>query len=608
MGVKAKEVHGVVRDAVSDVGGVTELGKALKSMADLELRNKANEETISKLENEVVSLKSKMEMQAVNIVGGFGCVVKVKDDEIRKLENENKGLWQTISMLIDQLADQQVHTVTQAYRKNTPLDCRDVGASHCEGGSGFDVTVVHDVTPIRVGVNAGVSVENVTVHTVFDSSPVPKRSVGDVNLTDFEVGLFLNKGEGVRNSFVRNLKNKVRKELRLKDYEYQVVGDQEKKAVTHGCKCVVMGKSIVKDTVVDVDTVGVAASKWSGFELNNRFGVWKMLTFDEKEKIMKAYERNGDGAVMWASGESGVAVYFTDVKSLVRGESICGNVIDAYAETLVTEQAHVCAGDALADKSYFFSSICMKERVSSVMKRSLRADGIDEVSIAETFNHPLEAVEDCPQQKADSLDCAVIVCAVMRQYVHHVDVARSLQGTNGIVLRANMEFHLKMVKRAMQHTSAISSSSVSCSDTDKGSRHNSVVPSSASLSTRHGLSSTNAALLPSLRSSNNDLSKRDIGMSSAHCAEESSSRCELVKNYAQPSDQKTLKVQINVGSDNLSTQKNAEIYTGLGLDILPSSSLNESPTDSEGFSHEPLDAPDESPTSILQVSHVLVSV
>ncbi|KAF5939352.1 hypothetical protein HYC85_023611 [Camellia sinensis] len=208
------------------------------------------------------------------------------------------------------------------------------------------------------------------------------------------------------------------------------------------------------------------------------------------------------------------------------------------------------------------------------------------------------------------------------------------------------EFHLKMVERAMQHTSAISTSSVSCSDTDKvwtkfggygsflptyqrspvwsrpisppknhnystpkssnilhleGSRHNSVVPSSASLSARHGLSSTNAALLHSLRCSNNDLSKRDIGMSSAHCAEESSSRCELAKNCAQPSDQKTLKVQIKVGSDNLSTQKNAEIYTSLGLDISRSSSLNESPTGSEGFSHEPLDAPEESPTSILQI-------
>ncbi|CAL5397529.1 unnamed protein product [Camellia sinensis] len=128
-----------------------------------------------------------------------------------------------------------------------------------------------------------------------------------------------------------------------------------------------------------------------------------------------------------------------------------------------------------------------------------------------------------------------------------------------------------------------------------------MIPSSASLSVRHGSSSTNAALLPSLRSFNNDSSKRDIGMSLEHCVDESSSRCELVKNCAQLSDQKTLKVRTKVGSDNLSTQKNAEIYTGLGLDISPSSLLNESPTNSEGFSREPLDAPEESPTSILQI-------
>ncbi|CAL5361482.1 unnamed protein product [Camellia sinensis] len=78
---------------------------------------------------------------------------------------------------------------------------------------------------------------------------------------------------------------------------------------------------------------------------------------------MTAYERNSDGAVMSDGGESGVAVYFTDIKSLVQGESICGIVIDAYAETLVIEQAHVCAGDTLADKSYFFSSICMVRKV-----------------------------------------------------------------------------------------------------------------------------------------------------------------------------------------------------------------------------------------------------
>ena len=77
------------------------------------------------------------------------------------------------------------------------------------------------------------------------------------------------------------------------------------------------------------------------------------------------------------------------------------------------------------------------------------------------------------------------------------------------------------------------------------------------------------------------------------------------KKPSSASDQKTLKVRIKVGSDNLSTRKNAAIYSGLGLDDSPSSSLDESPSESEGISHERQDAPFESPTSILQVNNLL---
>lgn len=77
------------------------------------------------------------------------------------------------------------------------------------------------------------------------------------------------------------------------------------------------------------------------------------------------------------------------------------------------------------------------------------------------------------------------------------------------------------------------------------------------------------------------------------------------KKPTSVSDQKTLKVRIKVGSDNLSTRKNAAIYSGLGLDDSPSSSLDDSPSESEGISHERPDAPFESPTSILQVNHLL---
>lgn len=89
-------------------------------------------------------------------------------------------------------------------------------------------------------------------------------------------------------------------------------------------------------------------------------------------------------------------------------------------------------------------------------------------------------------------------------------------------------------------------------------------------------------------------------------AEESTLICENLKKPASSSDQKCLKVRIKVGSENLLTQKNAEIYSGLGLDVSPSSSLDDSHDDSEGLSHDLWDASAESPTSIIQVSHAPV--
>ncbi|CAK9178035.1 unnamed protein product [Ilex paraguariensis] len=136
----------------------------------------------------------------------------------------------------------------------------------------------------------------------------------------------------------------------------------------------------------------------------------------------------------------------------------------------------------------------------------------------------------------------------------------------------------------------------------EGVRHNSVVSSNASVSATHGLASASSVLLPAVRvSSVKDLVNQDLCMSSAHCADVPISTCELMTNSANPSDQRTLKVRIKVGSDNLSTQKNAEIYSGLGLDVSPCSSLDGSPIGSHRFSHEHPNGPDESPTSILQI-------
>ncbi|KAK6940935.1 Zinc finger, CW-type, partial [Dillenia turbinata] len=101
----------------------------------------------------------------------------------------------------------------------------------------------------------------------------------------------------------------------------------------------------------------------------------------------------------------------------------------------------------------------------------------------------------------------------------------------------------------------------------------------------------------------NDFVKRDACLSMTHSSQDSSLKCLPSKKVSHAPDQKSLKVRIKVGVDNLSTQRNAAIYSGLGLDVSPSSSLDDSPAESEGLSHDQQDicAPDESPTSILQI-------
>nr|KJB23213.1 hypothetical protein B456_004G086900 [Gossypium raimondii]KJB23215.1 hypothetical protein B456_004G086900 [Gossypium raimondii]KJB23219.1 hypothetical protein B456_004G086900 [Gossypium raimondii]KJB23220.1 hypothetical protein B456_004G086900 [Gossypium raimondii] len=130
-------------------------------------------------------------------------------------------------------------------------------------------------------------------------------------------------------------------------------------------------------------------------------------------------------------------------------------------------------------------------------------------------------------------------------------------------------------------------------------RLNSVCSSSGSQSLRPGLPSNFETLRKT--STVNDSIKQGVNLTSAH-VDELASRCEFAsKKAASLSDPNTLKVRIKMGSGDLSTQKNAAIYSGLGLDVSPSSSLDQSPSESEGMYQESQEPLTESPTSILRL-------
>ncbi|KAG1338629.1 hypothetical protein COCNU_04G009350 [Cocos nucifera] len=87
-------------------------------------------------------------------------------------------------------------------------------------------------------------------------------------------------------------------------------------------------------------------------------------------------------------------------------------------------------------------------------------------------------------------------------------------------------------------------------------------------------------------------SKKDMGTRAQN--NESIPQHDSLNEPVNGSDQKTLKVRIKVGPDNILARNNAAIYSGLGLDMSPSSSLEDSPDVSGGLSPE-------SPWTILQV-------
>uniref|UniRef100_A0A7N0U3Z6 CW-type domain-containing protein n=1 Tax=Kalanchoe fedtschenkoi TaxID=63787 RepID=A0A7N0U3Z6_KALFE len=132
----------------------------------------------------------------------------------------------------------------------------------------------------------------------------------------------------------------------------------------------------------------------------------------------------------------------------------------------------------------------------------------------------------------------------------------------------------------------------------EGGFHNITIQASAPLPI-HCPDVDNSRTLSSTKPlSTHDPVKLDAGTVNRQ-AEELTHRAEASKKSTLP-DQKKLKVRIRVGSDNLSTQTKAELYSGLGLDASPSSSFEDSP-ESEGWSREPHDPPVESPNSILHI-------
>lgn len=123
------------------------------------------------------------------------------------------------------------------------------------------------------------------------------------------------------------------------------------------------------------------------------------------------------------------------------------------------------------------------------------------------------------------------------------------------------------------------------------------VPSSTCLQT----ASIPAQSIHTLRAHSVDYSmKKDVAISANAVAERCLLNDDNTNKLGNSNDQRSLKFRIKMRS-NIPVQKNIAIYSGLGLDDSPSSSMGNSPEEDECMPPLSQDTAEESPTGIIQV-------
>lgn len=137
--------------------------------------------------------------------------------------------------------------------------------------------------------------------------------------------------------------------------------------------------------------------------------------------------------------------------------------------------------------------------------------------------------------------------------------------------------------------------------------HNRKAPTNVPHPSRIENASHSSHLFRDLReASANDSVKKEEGISSCDQAERCTLKDDTTKNTENSTDQRTLKLRIKMKS-NILAQKNAEIYSGLGLDDSPSSSMDNSPVESEGMPPVSQESDADSPTGMIQVGELFYS-
>ncbi|GMP77262.1 hypothetical protein CsSME_00033587 [Camellia sinensis var. sinensis] len=269
-------------------------------------------------------------------------------------------------------------------------------------------------------------------------------------------------------SRVKRIKQKVRTEHRLDEFEYPNLPGQKKGK--EGAQQKSHAVQIAQD--LDKQPPKKQPTKSKKLSLNNKLKVWANMNKLNKQKVQNLHKNGGDELLVWRGDSKTKHVYFDDIIHLIKEESITNNVIDAYGEILLELQGLV--NPSLEDSSFIFTSTCLKiiEQYPPHKRNKLIDVHIKEYQGQRFLIFPLHdnfhwtivvydvkenrdyitalvhnirpssplwtnlssqntsktiiSVDICPQQASNSVDCGPAVCYIMRAHVYREDIVASL--------------------------------------------------------------------------------------------------------------------------------------------------------------------------------------
>ncbi|CAL5386414.1 unnamed protein product [Camellia sinensis] len=155
-------------------------------------------------------------------------------------------------------------------------------------------------------------------------------------------------------SRVKRIKQKVRKEHRLDEFEYPNLPGQKKGK--EGAEQQSHAVQIAQD--LDKQPPKKQPTKSKKLTLNNKLKVWANVNKLNKQKVQNLHKNGGAELLVWRGDSKTKDVYFDDIIHIIKEESITNNVIDAYGEILLELQGLV--NPSLKDSSFIFTSTCLK--------------------------------------------------------------------------------------------------------------------------------------------------------------------------------------------------------------------------------------------------------